>query len=659
MIPTREVYWNVGRAWPMYVLLIAALLICAWGIRRRFRLWRRGRPEARFDAAGERLQGLLLYGFGHAALLRRRYAGVFHALLFFGFFVLFIGTVVVMVHEDLGWRIMQGRFYLYFQSLTLDLFGALAIAGCLMAVCRRYVARPASLGSTWQDAVILSGIVLILLTGFAVEGLRIVVTGDPWGDWSPVGLATGRLLAALLPAGALRPLHGFLWWFHLVAVLAFIAWLPYSKLFHVFAAAANIYLRSLEPKGARLKTIDMEAPSYGVSRLDQFTWKDLLDLDACTECGRCQDACPAYATGKPLSPKAIVLDLRRHLHAPDSRPPEEGNPTPLVGGAVREETLWSCTTCMACMEQCPVFVEHVPKIIDMRRYLVMEEGRLPGPMEQALRSLESRGHPYAGLSASRLEWCEGLDLRVLSEGDRAETLYWVGCSAAMNVRQQKTARALARLLRRAGVDFAVLGERESCSGDPARRIGNEYLFRTLAQRNIEILKSHGVKRIVTACPHCFNALKNDYPRLGGSFEVRHHSEMLAELLREGRLRAPQKSDAKVTYHDPCYLGRYNDIYDEPRAVIETMSASGIAEMEQRRERSFCCGAGGGLMWADETGARINNERAGQALQTGAGIVGVACPFCMTMLEDGIKAAGNARDVKVADIAELLEAANQA
>jgi Fe-S oxidoreductase len=312
------------------------------------------------------------------------------------------------------------------------------------------------------------------------------------------------------------------------------------------------------------------------------------------------------------------------------------------------------------MEECPVFIEQVPKIIDMRRHLVMEEGRLPGSMEQALRNMEARGHPYGGLSGSRLDWCRGLNVRVLSEGERAGYLYWVGCSTSLNARNQKVARALTRLLQRAGVDFAILGEKEYCSGDPARRIGNEYLFELLARRNIEILRSHHVERILTSCPHCFNTLKNEYPRLGGTFEVYHHSQILAELVREGRLRASDPVGAKVTYHDPCYLGRYNEIYEEPRRLIAAVNGSGSTEMDQHRERSFCCGAGGGLMWADETNSkRINNERARHALKTGAEILSVACPFCMTMMEDGIKTSQAEQDMKVLDIAELLDGPNDA
>ncbi len=662
MTPTREVYWNINHIWLMYVLFLPALLVFTYGVHRRYRLWRFGRPEARFDAPLLRLKGMFVYALGQARLWRNPYAGIFHLLFFSGFVILFIGTLVVMLHEDFGLRLMQGSFYLYFQSLALDIFGLLATLGIVMAALRRWIMKPAGLNNLWQDAAILGSLFLILITGFAIEGLRIVVTHDPWANWSPVGLTAGKFLAALLPLSALAPLHASLWWFHLVVVLALMAWLPYSKLLHLFTATVNIYFRSLEPKGAMLKPIDLQAETYGVNRIDQYTWKDLLDLDACTECGRCQDACPAFAAGKPLSPKALILDLRDHLHASNSNgrvaADESASNSSLIGNVIAEETLWSCTTCMACMEACPVFIEQVPKIVDMRRQLVMEEGRLPGVMEQALRNLETRGQPFTGLSGTRLDWCDGLDVKILSDNQQTECLYWVGCSTSLNSRQQKTARAFARLLQRANVDFAILGDKECCSGDPARRIGNEYLFDLVARRNVEMLRSLKFKKIVTTCPHCFNTLKNEYPRLGGHFEVVHHSQILSELVAAGRLKPSQKIDEAVTYHDPCYLGRYNDVVEEPRKIVAAATHR-TTEMAQSRKNSFCCGAGGGLMWAEEpSGKRINHERARQVLETGAEVLTVACPFCMTMMEDGLKSCAGDRQVKVLDIAELLDGPNQ-
>jgi Fe-S oxidoreductase/nitrate reductase gamma subunit len=653
MIPTREIYWNIGGVWVMYALVIPTLLIFAYGIYRRFRLWQLGKPELRFDDPVLRLKGLSLYALGQARLLNDRYGGVFHTLMFFGFAILFIGTVVVMIHEDFGVRVMQGSFYLFFQSLALDVFGLLSVLGILIALYHRYLLRPKRLERSWQDAVILLLLLSILLTGFAIEGIRLIAMRDPWASWSPVGLAVGELLSVSFPALDLRPLHALLWWFHLLLVFGFIAWIPYSKLLHIFTSALNIYFRSLEPQGAMLQPISLDtAENFGLNRIDQMTWKGLLDLDACTECGRCQDACPAFNTGKPLSPKSLILDLRRRLHtAQTAKIVEE----PLVGKVIAEETLWCCTTCMACMERCPVFIEHVPKIVEMRRHRVMEEGQFPDTMQRALRSLEARGHPFPGTSASRTDWYQGMNVKILCDSEPAEYLYWVGCATALNPRNQKTARAFVRLLQEAGVDFAILGQEERCSGDPARRIGNEYLFETLARRNIGLLQSRKVKKIITTCPHCFNTLKHEYRQFGAAFEVFHHSQILAELLDQGRITPSAALDQQITFHDACYLGRYNDTYEEPREVLAAIPKARVVEMRQKRERSFCCGAGGGLMWVEEPREkRVNSKRVQQALQTGAEIVAVACPFCMTMLEDGVKATMGEQRLKVMDIAELVD-----
>lgn len=653
MSPTREIYWNISAIWLMYVLFVLTLVVFAHGFFRHYRLWRRGKPEERFDHVGQRLKGLLVYAFGQRRLLNDFFAGLFHAAIFFGFAILFVGTLVVMIHEDFGLPIMQGNFYLFYQSLTLDAFGALSILGVLIALYHRYLHKPERLHNTWQDGVILALLLGILLTGFIVEGLRIVATNDPWRSWSPVGLAAGKLASIFLPAAAFRPAHLLLWWFHLLLVFGFIAWIPYSKLFHIFTSPANIYFRSLEAKGGMLKSINIEtAESFGVKSIDQMSWKALFDLDSCTECGRCQDACPAFNTGKPLSPKSLILDLRRSLHAGGNGAPVE---EPLIGKVIAEETLWSCTTCMACMQACPVFIEHVPTIVDMRRHLVMEEGKFPETMQRALRSLEARGHPFPGAFASRIDWTQGLDVRILSESGPAEYLYWVGCSTALNPRNQKIARAFARLLQQAGVDFAILGQEERCSGDPARRIGNEYLFETLARRNIELLESRNVKKIITTCPHCFNTLKNEYRQFGANFDVFHHTQILAELIKDGRLRPLAGLDQQVTFHDPCYLGRYNDTYQEPREVLAAIPTAGVVEMRQHREKSFCCGAGGGLMWIEEpSDRRVNSKRIQHALQSGADILAVACPFCMTMLDDGVKARMGEQELKVMDIAELVD-----
>ncbi|HEX3230849.1 MAG TPA: (Fe-S)-binding protein, partial [Pyrinomonadaceae bacterium] len=430
------------------------------------------------------------------------------------------------------------------------------------------------------------------------------------------------------------------------------AWLPYTKMMHVLTAPLNIYTANLETLGASLKHIDFDkTESFGVNSLNAFTWKDLLDLDACTECGRCTDVCPANAVGKELSPRDIILQLRGLMHD-QSRDSQ----TKIIGSvpATSPNALWQCTTCAACMEACPVFIEQMPKIVDMRRYLVMEEAEFPDSMQQAIMSLEKRGHPFSGTSATRLDWAEGLGLNQISETKDAEVLLWVGCGGALVERNQKVTRATAQLLTQAGVKFAIMGREEKCSGDPARRIGNEFLFETLAKENVENLNRYEVKKVITACPHCFNTFKHEYPQYGGMFEVYHHSEYLARLVDQGKLKPLSQSTGKVTFHDPCYLGRQNGVYDAPRQLVQISTSGKAVEMGRSRAKSFCCGGGGGMSFVDEPATqRVNQERAREAIETGADVLAVGCPFCMTMMEDGINARKGERDIRVMDVAELL------
>lgn len=712
---TREIFWNISGHQLLYLLLVPAVAAFVWGFYRRYRLWRLGGSEARFDRPWSRLRNVLLYAAAQWRVLYDRYSGIFHLTLSWGMVVLFIGTVVVMLQADFGIRTMYGPFYLYFMSWALDAFGILAAVGLVLALFKRYVLRPERLGHTPDDWAIPTALLVIVLTGFTLEGLRILATGDPWARWSPGGLFVANLFAAVgMDKETASVIHRVTWWFHLVLAYGFIAYIPYSKQAHIFTSAANIFFASLEPKGV-LKPIDLEnAPVLGVARLGDFSWKQLFDLDACTECGRCQDACPAYRTGKPLSPKEFILDLRAELRrdgakvAPGLRPrwpfapgkakaaapaassgagatssPLETARTLLpeiVGKAVDAETIWSCTTCRACMEECPVFVEHVPKIVDLRRYQVMEKVEFPQTLQDALRSLEARGHPYRGASASRLDWTRDLGVEIPVVGKptangkppEIDVMLWVGCTGALDERNTKVVRALARLLATAGVRFGILGQAEKCCGDPARRAGNEFLFESLARENIALFEANGIREIVTACPHCLNTLKNEYAQFGANLVVHHHSQYLARLVAQGRLgrRSPRSGNRLgsadgqttraagrnerpllVTFHDPCYLGRYNDIFAEPREVLREGCGLSTVEMASHHRRSFCCGGGGGRAWAEETGQRISHLRVEQAEKTGAAVVATACPFCLMMTDDAVKARESELDVL--DIAELL------
>jgi Fe-S oxidoreductase len=625
---TRPIYWNISHIGLMYALLVPAVGIGGYGVWRHLRRWRRGKPLARFDQPARRFRLVLEHAFA-----QRRTALWFHRFITYGFIVLTIATTLVAFDADLGTTILRGWFYLLFQSFTVDVFGALVILGIAIAALRRR-----KFAAEWTGFLV--AIFAITATGFLLEGWRIAATNDPWASWSPFGNLIAQLSRPAMSVAALQVAHRTTWWLHLAISLGFLAWVPYTKMMHVLTAPLNIYTANLEPIGASLKSVDFESEEpLGVHAIEQFTWKDLLDLDACTECGRCTAVCPAHAVGKTLSPREIIVQLRG-----------DAFPTP--------EPLWECTTCAACVEACPVFIEQMPKIVDMRRHLVMEEAEYPQSMQAAILSLEKRGHPFAGTTATRLDWTRGLDVRHVSEAKDAEVLLWVGCGGALIERNQRVIRAIAQLLAKAGVSFAVMGREEKCSGDPARRIGNEFLFETLAKENVASLTKYQVRKVVTPCPHCFNTFKNEYPKFGGRFEVWHHSEFLAQLVDEGRLRvsapapgrAPEAgAPTPVAFHDPCYLGRQNGVYEAPRRVLGTP-----LELARNRNNSFCCGGGGGMSFVEEPpDKRVNQERAREALATGASVLAVGCPFCMTMMEDGVNAVKGAREMRVMDIAEVM------
>ncbi len=657
---TRQIYWNISHIWVMYALLLPTAAIAGYGVYRHANRWRRGQGAARFDRPADRLKLVIEHAVAQRRTARDAFAGSFHRLITYGFVILTIATTVVALDADFGTTIMRGRFYLYFQSLIVDVFGALVMVGVGMAATRRYLKRPEKLIYTDEATLILVVIFAICLQGFLVEGWRIAVTRDPWGAWSPFGNLLAIASRALLTDGQMQTAHLGVWWFHLATVFGFIAWAPYTKMMHAITAPLNIYTASLVPLGATLKNIDFEkTESFGVNALADYTWKDLLDLDACTECGRCTSVCPANTVGKELSPRDIILQLRDLMHSEQSA--ISNQQSAIIGAvpATLPASLWQCTTCAACMETCPVFIEQMPKIVDMRRHLVMENADFPDSMQEAISSLEKRGHPFSGTQATRVDWAEGLNVKHVNDAKDAEVLLWVGCGGALVERNQKVTRATAQLLAQAGVNFAIMGREEKCSGDPARRIGNEFLFEMLAKENVAKLNKYDVKKVITACPHCFNTFRHEYPQYGGRFEVYHHSEYLAKLVSDGRLKPQTESDRTITFHDPCYLGRQNGVYDAPRTLVTISSRQAPIELERSREKSFCCGGGGGMSFVEEPpDQRVNQERAREILETGADTVAVGCPFCMTMLEDGINARKGSREVSVMDVSELLWEASQ-
>jgi Fe-S oxidoreductase/nitrate reductase gamma subunit len=653
MTPSREIYWNIPAHLLLYPLFLPFLAAFLYGCYRLVKLIWIGQPDKDVPPIGRQLREIVFQAVLQRRLLTQRLAGGMHAAISWGFGILFAATCMVAIQEYFGVPTLSGDFYLYFMSLVVDLFGLAAVIGVVAALVRRYVAGTQRLWKP-RDAegysLFLWLLLAVLVSGFAVEGLRIVATRDPWGLWSPGGWVTGLGLGGLTRSQQ-ASLHRVTWWGHAVLAFAFIALVPYTLIRHILAAAANVALRRPQPSGVIQPVVLEEAEHFGISTIQGFPRKDLLDLVACTECGRCQDACPAWVTGKPLTPKGLIIDLRDHLLA---RARGNGNGKSMVGGVIGEDVIWSCTTCGACHQECPIFIEPIPKIINMRRFLVMEEARFPETMQAAMRGMENRGHPYQGAVPSRTDWAKGSDVPLMAEKGPAEYLYWVGCAAAFDERTQKVARALVKVLKAAGVDFAILGEEERCTGDPARRIGHEFLFQMQARANIETLDGYGVKKIITACPHCFNTLGNEYGQFGGHYEVIHHTVFIRDLLRQGRLRPRTAIRETVAYHDPCYLGRHNGMFHPPREILQILPGIRAKEMERHGQKGFCCGAGGGMMWFEERiGKRVNIERTEEALRVKPNVVGTACPFCLSMFEDGIRAKDATEQLKVMDLAELV------
>jgi len=652
---TREIYWNVGNGaatlLPMYLLTLMAVAVLVRGFWRRIKVYRQGRPLNRIDDPGARTVDLLRNAFGQIKVLRVKGPGSLHGLFFWGFFLLFVGTCLIVVQADFtdpffGVTFLKGTFYKLF-SVVLDLAGLVALVMMLGLFVRRYLVRPAGL-ETKRDDILMHGLLFaILISGFVLEGARMAVTelGTPLAAWSPVGLVFARVLSGMSEP-ALRTLHLFTWWGHLALVIGFIVSIPFTKFRHIFTTSANYFFADRGAKGAMV-TLDLEdeeAESFGAAKVADLTWKDLFDADACTECKRCQDRCPAHATDKPLSPMKIVNQIGEAAFT---------DPGGNLIETVSRDALWSCTTCRACQEICPASIEHVNKILDMRRNRVLMEGEFPGDeVTGAVDQLEVNGNPLGMGYASRGDWARELGLKPLAEDPEVDVLYFVGCYASFDKRNIAVARNFVKLCASAGVKVGILGKEEKCCGEPVRKLGNEYLYQTLAAENIELIKGYGVKKVVTTCPHCFNTLSKDYRDLGFDLEVEHYTVFLDRLLTDGRLAVkPESFDC--TYHDSCYLGRYNDIFEAPRNLIRAAGGR-IAEMPKSEKESFCCGAGGGRILAEEKlGSRISVKRVGMAADTKAPTLVSNCPFCLTMFEDGVKGADLEGTLAPRDIAEIL------
>ncbi len=643
-----------------FFFILCLLVTLFWGINRRFRLWHTGVEDNRSDKMGFRLKSLFSEVIFHRSILRDTYPGTLHLFIFFGFFI----PLAVIFIVQFMFTLPQPIARLF--SFLLDIVGFAAFISLCLVLYRRYVTRPSRLSNKPEDLVVVLLLLCVILTGFLVESLRLSIIGKDTQVWAPIG----HVLASLWNTTGLdnqvkSTLTALFFRIHFFLVLATIATMPFSKLFHLISSPLNILYRSLEPKGA-LSHMDLEdeaAESFGISTIAEFSWKHLLDLDACTQCGRCQDHCPAFLTDKPLSPKVLINDLKNHMHLQipqqfkqKAKKREAPESSPLVGTVIAEDVLWACTTCRSCMEHCPVYVEHVDKIVDVRRYQVLMESKFPDELTAAFRGLEKNSNPWGLGFDARADWVGEMKVPILSEvGSKAiEYLFFVGCIRSYDDRNKKASLAMIKILNHLGVKFAILGMEEGCCGDPARRVGNEYLYQILAQTNIETFQRYNIQKILTTCPHCYNMLKNEYPQLGFSSEVVHHTTFLWESLKKGQLNLKENRAGTITYHDPCYLGRYSDIYEPPRHILRSIPSLDVQEMKRSRGDSLCCGAGGGWMWMDEKiGKRINIERLEDALATHCKGVATACPFCVTMFNDAIKDKGLEDDFKIWDIAEII------
>ncbi|MDJ0496377.1 MAG: (Fe-S)-binding protein [Acidimicrobiia bacterium] len=664
----RTVFGNIpGPLVALFYVTVAVFLgLTLYLFALRAANWERGSWDDRSRMLKRRLHELR-QGLAMKTLLQDRAAGIPHAALYYGFLVLFLGTVTLEIDHLLpnNLKFLEGNFYKGY-SFVLDAFAIVYLVGLIWLGVRRYGTRPWRLRSKTkpEDLWVLLTLGAIGVTGLAVEAARITEMGRPaFEQWSFVGYP----LSYLVPEGTAAGTHQVLWVLHVVSFLAFLVVLPTTKLRHMVTSPANMFLSPKErPVGAmrempNLMEVD-DIETVGASMVGEFTWKQLLDTDACTVCGRCTSVCPANTTGKPLDPREIVLKLGEVAAATASSPQsatvslddEITITSDNVFERVTAEELWACTTCRACDDICPVNIEILDKILDMRRYLSLMESDFPSELGKAYISMENSSNVYGMDQNSRGDWTDQLDfpVKVLGEpGVEAEYLYWVGCAGSFDDRNRKVTISTARLLHEAGVDFAILGPQELCTGDPARRTGNEYVFQGLALQNIETLNDLGVTKIITQCPHCFNTLGNEYPQFGGEYEVLHHSELLMQLVEQGRIE-PKGNGQTVTFHDPCYLGRHNNVFVAPRDVVDAVGTR--VEMPRNGTKAFCCGAGGGKMWFEEqTGKKVNIERTEEAVACETDVIATGCPFCYIMMDDGVKEVGADEQVIVQDIAMLL------
>jgi Fe-S oxidoreductase len=693
----------------MSLLLIVALAVFARTMTRKIRLLMALEPADLANRIKERLVAMAVLAIGQKRLVGRkkeRSSGIMHAFIFWGFCVLLIRSITLYgegFQEGFYLPLLGGDYLLgYLYAGLKDIMEGIVLVMVLLAIFRRALIKPERMHNTFEAYLVLVMIAVLMVSDLLLDGARynlVQIHGNPetihylshlrYGSefsWTPVSVGAGALISGL-GAEATGMVLTVMFWVHICTQLAFLNILPLGKHFHVITALPNVFLKSLgyPHEKAKLLALEDEAAwedeSLGINHIHQFNWKQGLDLFTCTECGRCKEVCPAYTTDKPLSLHEFNDDLKLELAANQTniinrakllsaigqtedtgeieKIKEEAaalnSEKSLVGDIIAEDTLWACTTCRACEEVCPVTIEHVPRIIAMRQGQFLMAESYPKELNTALKGLERNGNPWGIGYDKRADWADGLDVKTMADDPDVDYLLWVGCAGSFDDRSKKVSTALVRILQRAGVNFAILGVEEKCTGDFARKVGNEMMFQMMAEENIETLNGYHVKNIITACPHCLNTLKHDYPQMGGHYEVIHHTEFIHQLVDDGKIKLQQSLDGPLTYHDPCYLGRYNGVYRQPRSILGALSRDGFTELERCGAESFCCGAGGGRMWMEETiGKRIYRERSEEIVRSGASSVAVGCPFCMTMIEDGMKELGEDEAIRTLDMAELVE-----
>lgn len=648
------------------VFVIAAALF-GWSCYQRFRLVTLGKPEHRFNDVAKRIRGVVFYAFGQRCTVSHGYRfGLNHLVLFWCFIILLIANTEFLLNglspDYISFsRLPHGAYYTL--SFIFDVLSVLALIAVCIAIIRRLFFAPSYIEARTRDAFTILGLIAVLMIAFfGLHASKIAQGTETAARYMPI---SNFVASNFLSGVSTESLDGYInafWWLHAIALLGFLNYLPYSKHMHILTSIPNLFFRSLTKVNTQPREEFKKGNTFGVGQISQFTWKGLFDSYSCTECGRCSDMCPATSTGKPLNPRLVIHDIKVNLLKNGPRLTSNKEPVlSLIGGgqegSVAEDVLWACTTCSACMEVCPVFIEHVPRIVDMRRNLVEMRAKFPEELLAFFENIEQRSNPWGIVPSDRAKWAVDIDAKPFEDG-KTEYLFYVGCFGAFDARSRRVTLAISRILNASGISWGILGKDELCCGDSLRRLGNEYVFDRMARDNIKMFKERGVKKIITECPHCYNTLKNDYRQYGVELDVIHHTELFSHLIENNRLKLNGAENLGVlVFHDSCYLGRLNMIYEAPRKVIAAVTGGMPVEMEHHLDKSFCCGAGGGRMWMEEKiGKRINVARVEQALEKKPKTICVCCPYCMTMFEDGLKDKNADTSVQVMDLAEIVDRA---